>query len=117
MGVRSVHIIPISTPCKNVAYYPSESLAFGVPLLCIAFLSGKVEVACDLLELSLTNEPLSAENEQAVVWATKAAEQGHAPAQSRLGRLYLAGEGVPRDAERGLAWVRRAAEQGLPESR
>ena len=50
--------------------------------------------------------------EQAVVWATKAAEQGHAPAQSRLGRLYLAGEGVPRDAERGLAWVRRAAEQG-----
>lgn len=49
---------------------------------------------------------------KAAEWATKAAEQGHAPAQSRLGRLYLAGEGVPRDAQLGLEWVRRAAAQG-----
>ena len=49
---------------------------------------------------------------KAVEWATRAAEQGHEAAQSRLGRLLLAGEGVPRDAQRGLAWVRKSAEQG-----
>ena len=49
---------------------------------------------------------------KAAAWATKAAEQGHAPAQSRLGRLYLAGEGVPRDAQLGMEWVRKAAAQG-----
>ena len=49
---------------------------------------------------------------KAVAWATRAAEQGHAAAQSRLGRLLLAGEGVPRDAQLGIQWVRKAAQQG-----
>ena len=49
---------------------------------------------------------------KAVEWATKAAEQGNEAAQSRLGRLLLAGEGVPRDPQLGLSWVRKAAEQG-----
>lgn len=48
----------------------------------------------------------------AAEWAEKAAEQGSAASQSRLGRMLLAGEGVPRDKARGLAWVRKAAEQG-----
>lgn len=49
---------------------------------------------------------------KAVAWASRAAEQGHAPAQSRLGRLLLAGEGVERDPAAGLAWVQAAAAQG-----
>lgn len=52
--------------------------------------------------------------QQAVLWATRAAEQGQASAQSRLGRLLLAGEGVSRDPVAGIRWVQLAAEQGYP---
>jgi len=47
-------------------------------------------------------------------WAQRAAEQGHAHAQSRLGRMLLAGEGVARQPEAGMGWVRAAAAQGFP---
>lgn len=40
------------------------------------------------------------------------AEQGHAQAQYKLGRMYRAGVGVPRDAAEAANWTRRAAEQG-----
>ncbi len=40
------------------------------------------------------------------------AEQGHAQAQYKLGRMYRAGVGVPRDAAVAAIWSRRAAEQG-----
>ncbi len=40
------------------------------------------------------------------------AEQGHAQAQYKLGRMYRAGVGVPRDAAAAANWTRRAAEQG-----
>lgn len=40
------------------------------------------------------------------------AEQGHAQAQYKLGRMYRAGVGVPRDAAEAARWTRRAAEQG-----
>jgi len=43
---------------------------------------------------------------------SQAAEHGSASAQSKLGRMLLAGEGVPQDAARGLHWVQRAADQG-----
>ncbi len=42
------------------------------------------------------------------------AEQGHAQAQYKLGRMYRAGVGVPRDAAAAAMWTRRAAEQGDP---
>lgn len=41
-----------------------------------------------------------------------ASTQGSAAAQSKLGRLLLAGEGVPRAAEEGVRWLREAAAQG-----
>ena len=40
------------------------------------------------------------------------AEQGHAQAQYKLGRMYRAGVGVPRDAVEAANWTRRAAQQG-----
>ena len=42
-----------------------------------------------------------------------ASEQGSAAAQSKLGRLLLAGEGTERDPVEGMRWVKAAAEQGF----
>jgi TPR repeat protein len=49
---------------------------------------------------------------QAVEWYRKAAEQGHAKAQSSLGVRYYIGEGVPQDYAQAVKWFRKAAEQG-----
>ena len=44
------------------------------------------------------------------------AEQGDAPAQFMLGRMYANGDGVPQDAAEAVRWYRLAAEQGLAEA-
>jgi len=49
---------------------------------------------------------------EAVKWFRKAADQGHAPAQSNLGVAYDKGEGVPQDYAAAVSWYRRAADQG-----
>ena len=43
---------------------------------------------------------------------TPLAEEGHAPAQTRLGELYRHGQGVARDHDEALSWFRKAADQG-----
>lgn len=50
--------------------------------------------------------------EQAAFWLTRAAEQGLAPAQYRLGTLYEKGQGVPENPTRARSWYERAAAQG-----
>ncbi|MDO5357057.1 MAG: tetratricopeptide repeat protein, partial [Conchiformibius sp.] len=52
------------------------------------------------------------DDEQAVAWFRKAAEQGMADAQFNLGMMYEHGEGVAQDDEQAVAWFRKAAEQG-----
>ena len=42
----------------------------------------------------------------------KAAEQGHAKAQTNLGWMYDNGEGVTKDAVKAVEWYQKAAEQG-----
>jgi len=42
----------------------------------------------------------------------KAAEQGHAAAQNRLGWMYEKGEGTEADHAEAVIWYQRAAEQG-----
>src|SRR5664279_4099972 len=49
---------------------------------------------------------------EALRWFRKAAEQGHAGAQSRLGDMYSIGRGVRQDYAEALRWYRKAAEQG-----
>ena len=49
---------------------------------------------------------------EAVRWYRKAAEQGHAYAQSNLGVMYAEGHGVPQDYAEAVRWYRKAAEQG-----
>jgi uncharacterized protein len=53
---------------------------------------------------------------QAATWWRKAAEQGHAPAQSTLGYLYFSGKGVPQDDVEAATWWRKAADQGHAEA-
>ncbi|MGF7163087.1 localization factor PodJL [Rhodoligotrophos appendicifer] len=45
-------------------------------------------------------------------WFQKAAAQGFAPAQYRLGMLYERGAGVPKDIAAARVWYQRAAEKG-----
>jgi hypothetical protein len=55
-------------------------------------------------------------NVEAAKWYRKAAEQGFAPAQANLGRLYYLGIGVARNLVEAASWRRKAAEQGYPEA-
>jgi TPR repeat protein len=48
-----------------------------------------------------------------VKWYRKAAEQGNADAQNRLGLMYDEGRGVPQNDSEAVKWYRKAAEQGL----
>ena len=50
----------------------------------------------------------------AVAWIRKAAMDGLAMAQDRLGWMYLHGQSVPQDTATALEWMRRAAERGAP---
>lgn len=50
---------------------------------------------------------------RAVKWYRKAAEQGLAEAQSKLGDMYYDGQGVAQDYEEAVKWYRKAMEQGL----
>ncbi|HEY4679015.1 MAG TPA: tetratricopeptide repeat protein [Candidatus Angelobacter sp.] len=45
---------------------------------------------------------------------TAAANQGYAPAEYELGRIYLYGRGIPVDYAQAVLWERKAAEQGDP---
>jgi uncharacterized protein len=46
------------------------------------------------------------------MWYRKAAEQGNANAQNKLGLMYAFGIGTPKDGAQSLFWYRKAAEQG-----
>jgi TPR repeat protein len=50
--------------------------------------------------------------EMAAKWFEKAAEQGYADAQMKLGLQLLTGQGIPEDKVKGIEWIRKAAEQG-----
>ncbi len=50
--------------------------------------------------------------EEAVKWFRKAAENGYADAQNRLGARYSNGQGVIKDEEEAFRWFLKAAEQG-----
>lgn len=49
---------------------------------------------------------------KAVEWYLKAANQGYAEAQYRLGFMYESGEGVPEDDSKSIEWFEKAAKQG-----
>jgi TPR repeat protein len=53
---------------------------------------------------------------EAAKWYRKAAEQGHAMAQSQLGLMFASGQGVPQDFAEAARWCRPAAEAGVAEA-
>ena len=54
------------------------------------------------------------DGKESIGWLTKAANQGHVPAEYELGRIYLYGRGIPIDYAQALIWERKAAEKGDP---
>ncbi len=53
------------------------------------------------------------DEKSALDWYRKAADQGYAPAQYALGRLYNEGRGTRKDYEAANEWLGKAAGQGL----
>ena len=48
----------------------------------------------------------------AAEWYRKAADQGNASAQYKIGVFYENGYGVTQDKEQAMQWYKKAAEQG-----
>ena len=59
---------------------------------------------------------VTADDNEAVRWYRKAADQGHAEAQNRLGTYYEYGRGVTEDYDEAVRWYRKAADQDLAEA-
>jgi len=53
---------------------------------------------------------------EALKWFRRAAEQGHAGAQSNLGFMYDTGDGVPQDYAEAAKWYHHAADNGDAEA-
>ena len=49
---------------------------------------------------------------EALIWFTRAAEDGSLPAQTKLGLLYSSGVGVPKDVNRAYFWTVLARARG-----
>ena len=52
------------------------------------------------------------DEDEAVKWFRKAADQGDAAAQCNLGNMYAEGRGVTKDEAEAVKWFRKAAERG-----
>ena len=68
-------------------------------------------MGCDfepVLEFDVTPEEPDPEFQATL----KAAEQGDADAQIRIGYMYTNGGGVPKDEAEGVKWYRKVAEHG-----
>ncbi len=49
-------------------------------------------------------------------WYRRAADDGFAPAQFRLGECYRDGTGVEKDPVEALAWIRLAISKDVPDA-
>ncbi|MOA60871.1 Localization factor PodJL [compost metagenome] len=63
-----------------------------------------------------SGEGVPQDYQQSVFWFQKAAEQGNAIAQHRLGLAYRFGVGVAEDPQQAIYWIRKASEQGHTEA-
>ena len=62
--------------------------------------------------LYATGRGIAQDDAEAYKWYRKAAEQGHADAQCKLGFVYSSDKCTPQDQAEGTRWYRKAAEQG-----
>jgi len=75
-----------------------------------------VEIWCDLGRMYAEGYGAYQNDEQAVHWFRKAAEQGDSTGQCELGVMYAEGRGIPQDNEEAVKWLKLAAEQGNAEA-
>jgi TPR repeat protein len=94
---------------------------FALPLTLLAILFAQPAFAFDGTKATDHRTPMEAfrfgaaalkdgETQKAVISLEYAAENGHAIAQWKLGRMYAEGEGVPRDDLRAFEYFRRIAD-------
>lgn len=77
--------------------------------------SGDAQAQTRLGDLLRRGEVVSQDLRAAAQWYQRAADQGYAPAQNALGRLYFEGAGRAADRERALELLGAAALQGSPD--
>lgn len=70
------------------------------------------ELPDDLLDAARLRRIAVDQDAEAVKWYRKAADQGNADAQYRLGLMYARGGGVPQNHVEAVTWYRKAADQG-----
>jgi len=73
-------------------------------------------IPCRLTEVkapvAVRGEQIDNDYENAFQWFQKAAAQGEASAQFRLGTMYEEGRATPQNYHGAMLWYRKAAEQG-----
>jgi TPR repeat protein len=62
--------------------------------------------------MALRGQGVPEDAQEAARWFARAAEQGFAPAQAKLGALHEHGRGVPQDRVAAYAWYSLAAGGG-----
>ena len=81
---------------------------------CASYVTSHVQLR--LGAMYATGNGVPKDDQEAVRWYRKSAEQGLADAQFLLGTMYATGKGVPQDYREAAKWYRNAAEQGLAEA-
>lgn len=128
-------LIGVITKNKSVKYLSWGILGCGIALFLLLYSSNTPQqartgedVLTDLQNKEeksdtrdLSNEELTEAGlkdirnknfEHGIAYLTRAAEQGHVPAQIHLGNLNYTGWGIPQDYEKALFWYLKAAETG-----
>lgn len=74
---------------------------------------GDSEAQCKLAEFYDWGDHVTLNEQEAVRWYMKAAEQGYARAQTNIAdRYYLGNRGLPQDYKEAVKWYRKSAVQG-----
>jgi TPR repeat protein len=74
---------------------------------------GNAYVQYTLSEMLAQDGTVERDEEEAVKWLRRSAEQGYTPAQRALGRRYASGRGVPESFEEAEKWFRRCEKEKL----
>jgi TPR repeat protein len=77
-------------------------------------LAGDTQAEMDLAQAYESGNGVPANDQLAVRWCRKAAEQGDAAAQNHLGTMYRMGIGVEKNKEEAVKWYRKGARQNYP---
>ena len=75
--------------------------------------SGDAEAQFILGTMYVRGKEVEKDINQAIIWFTKAAQQGHSYAQTALGMIYYYKDsGVKQDINKAIKWFMKAADQG-----